>query len=208
MHEILKMTNLAWLLGFGLAIQAEPAKETAANPAAIQKPPAATRILGKAVTVSGEINYSGNNIRVDADKGIITLDGNAKVWDAKVTITADRMVLTLNADLKPAKIEATGNVVCVGKTVVAGQEIDAKALGGYGIYQVVDQIITLTEKPRLVRGQSYLEGMEKLIYDKKINAFRTEGGSPVGGIFPADIPKSKDESQPAAGGNKIAEPAK
>ena len=205
MRAIIKMIGLTSLAGLSLLVQAEPAP--AAAPAEATSKTAASVVTGKLMTTSDEINYSGAEVLVDTDKGIITLV-KGKVWvvSKKVTISADRMILTLNADLKPVKVEAIGNVVCIGKTVVEGKEIDAQATGGYGIYQVVEQVLTLTEKPRLIRGRSYLEGMEKLVYDKKTGIFKTVGGEPVGGFYQEDISKSKDDAKPAAG--KLAEPAK
>ena len=173
-----------------------------------KKPMTGDRLLGGTSTVPDEIKFSGDNLNVDAVTGIVTLEGNAKVWDKKMTTTADRMILTLNADQKPEKIEAIGNVLCIGKTISNDKEVEVKASGGYSIYRATDQILTLTEKPRLITGRSYMEGMEKIIYDKAKNTFSTFGGQVTGGVMPDDFSQSRDEAHPAAGGTKKPEEKK
>jgi lipopolysaccharide transport protein LptA len=169
-----------------------------------KKPAGAAALLGNAATASDEIKFSGDNLNVDAATGLVTLEGNAKVWDKKMTTTADRMVLTLNADQKPEKVEAIGNVLCIGKTVSNGKDVEVKASGGYSIYRAVDQTLVLTEKPRLITGRSYMEGMEKIIYDQVKNTFNTSGGKVVGGVMPDDFSQPKDD-KPKADDKKPAD---
>ena len=174
-------------------------KEADPKPPEPKKPAGVAGLLGGgASSIPDEIKFSGDNLNVDAGTGLVTLEGNAKVWDKKMTTTADRMVLTLNADQKPEKIEAIGNVLCIGKTISGGKEVEVKASGGYSIFRAVDQTLVLTEKPRLITGRSYMEGMDKIIYDKTKNTFNTFGGKVVGGVMPDDFVPAKEDG--SAGG--------
>jgi lipopolysaccharide transport protein LptA len=206
MRAIIKMIGLTSLAGLSLLVQAEPAPAAAPVEAAPKAAENANPVKG--VVMPEEIRSKSERSSVNLISGVITLEGNAEVWDKdrKMTISADRLLLTLDGDQKPVKIEAIGNVVFVGKMLMAGKEIEVVFTGGYGIYKVLEQELTLTEKPRVVSGRSLTKGMEKIIYDKKIKTYRTEGGTTSIEIFTEDIPKSKDDAKPAAG--KLAEPAK
>ncbi len=198
MRTLLTMSGLVGLLG-SVLLQAEPAPVVAKGPEAVAKAPAGAGLLGK-VAKPEEIFSASDTSEIDLATGTVVLSGNAKVWDneKRMQLSADRIVLTSNSSQKLVKVEAVGAVVFVGRTLMAGQETEVKCTGGYAVYQVADQVLTLTEKPRIEWGRNVVENMEKVIYNKKTGKSNTAGGTTGANIFPADLPKSKDEEQPAA----------
>jgi lipopolysaccharide export system protein LptA len=195
MRAILKIFGLAGLAGLTLLLQAAPAAKEAPS-----TPVASNGILGQAVAMPEEILSEGDSSSIDLVSGVVTLEGHAKVWDKdkKMVLSADRIVMTSDADQRLVKVETFGHVVFVGKTLIAGKETEFRISGGYGVYQVVEQLLTLTEKPRVEWGRNVVEKMEKVVYSKKTGKIDTAGGKTAADIFPADIPKSTDGEQPAA----------
>ncbi len=185
----------AAMLGLALLAPACAKAETGAAP---QPPPAAGDAKPPAVTApaaeqpkpekpkeekgkklvpdfgpGGTVQVTSDSMDMDMAKHTSTFTGNVVVTDPRMTLKADRMTVTFDAQEKPQVIVAEGNVV------IDQPSADRHAKAGRAEYDVVKGVIVLTENPSLSAGANTMSGSAKITYYRDDERVSCEGRSTV-----------------------------
>jgi lipopolysaccharide transport protein LptA len=150
-----------------------------------------------------QLKLSADTMDMDFAERVATFQGSVLANDSRMTLEADKMIVTLTSEDELRRIEALGNVV------IREAGTNRRATAGKAEYDVEEGRIVLTEEPRLhdvEKGQS-ITGATRIVYDRKTEKFRVEGqrqpGRPDGRpTITVPIPKGKNADFSPFGGDK------
>jgi lipopolysaccharide transport protein LptA len=134
----------------------------------------------------GTVQINADSMDMDMARHISTFTGNVVVTDPRMTLKADKMVVTFDAQEKPQVIVAEGNVV------IDQPAADRHAKAGRAEYDVVKGVIVLTEKPVLTAGANTMIGSAKITYDRDAEHISCEGQAEPGKQPTIVVTPSKD----------------
>ncbi len=112
-----------------------------------------------------EVEVTAESFDMDyaAKKGV--LEGDVRVADSKMVLTADRMDIVLNKNDELQRVEAIGNVKI--RELKTGQH----AMAGRAAYDVESGEVVLTEDPRLLDGKGSETTADKITYSRDEQRF-------------------------------------
>lgn len=115
---------------------------------------------------SQELQVTSDTLDMDFAGRAAVFEGNVRVSDAKMVLTAEKMNVLLTEEDELKSIEAIGNVVVV--------ETDSKqrALAGRAFYDVLAGTITLLENPVLEDGEVSKTRGSEIIYYRDTEKFK------------------------------------
>ncbi len=179
--EIVSATGLAALLllfAFVLVYSAG-AQDVAAKGAPVAKPakPATDSKAGKdagdaaAKKPLAPTEITSDTLEYDFNKQVIVFAGNVKVVDNQLHLRAARMTVHLDK-----KTQSVKRIVAAGK--VEMKTADGKATGEEAEYDLEKGRVVLSGEPIIHSAGGLMKGALKVVYDRKVGKFRTEGGNP------------------------------
>jgi lipopolysaccharide export system protein LptA len=133
-----------------------------------ENPPEAPVIdLGSSSSRNEPVYITSDKLELDAENRSFIYNGNVKVVQADVTITARQMVGRYGSDNKVETITAR-------KDVVVTKSPDTKATSQMGVYDAKTGVVTLTENPHLFQGGNDLAA-DKITINLTTNKSSAEG---------------------------------
>jgi len=123
--------------------------------------------------VEEELEITSDNMTMDFANKIAVFEGAVRVNDARMTLFADKMAVTLSEQDELKHIEATGNVV------IRQASTDRRAMAGRAMYDVDKGTIVLTEKPSVIVGENSVTEAQKITYHRDTERFEFGGGRPT-----------------------------
>lgn len=121
--------------------------------------------------MEGDVDIVAESADMDIVRRTTTLTGNVVVTDPRLTMKAEKMVVTFDAQQKPLLIEATGSVT------MDQADDDRHGTAGKAEYFLNREVIVLTEKPCLKAGGNTMKGMATVTYYRKEGRAACEGRS-------------------------------
>jgi len=127
--------------------------------------------------VEPPINITADQMEYLSEKGVVVFKGNALAVREDVTISAEKMTVTLSEEGERGsgtvkRIVAAGDVNL--RQRVPGTETERFAKGDKGVYEAEGRVITLTGKPRVWEGKNVITG-EKMTFYLDEHRFVVEG---------------------------------
>ena len=156
---------------------------------------------GKGSVKSSELQIASDTVDMDFAERMAVFEGSVEVTDARMTLNADKMIVTLSAQDELQRLEATGNVI------VLETGTDRRATAGKAVYDVAKGIIVLTEKPVVIAGENKLSHAYRITYFRDNEKFKFEGRGKDRPTFNLKTGKKNDNSFPAFLGNVAGEKA-
>ncbi len=123
--------------------------------------------LGSSSSRNEPVYITSDKLELDAENRSFVYNGDVKVVQADVTITARQMVGRYGSDNKVETITAR-------KDVVVTKNPDTKATSQLGVYDAKSGIVTLTENPHLFQGGNDLAA-DKITINLTTNKSSAEG---------------------------------
>ena len=137
------------------------------------------QLVSAQVTVNADIleekpplTISTDNMEYDMQNRTSNLEGNVRVADGEMVLTADAMDVRFDKENKVESIIATGNV----KIIKTDETVSAT--GRRATYTVASGDVVITGDP-ILRQENYLvKGAERIVYNRNTQKAKTQGGSP------------------------------
>lgn len=127
--------------------------------------------------VEPPINISADQMEYLSEKGVVVFKGNALAVREDVTISAEKMTVTLSEE-GGREGGAVKRIVAVEdvnfRQRVPGTETERFAKGDKGVYEAEGRVVTLTGKPRVWEGKNVVTG-EKMTFYLDEHRFVVEG---------------------------------
>ena len=117
-----------------------------------------------------ELEVTADTMEMDFAAKIAVFSGNVRVCDSRMTLTSDKMVITLSLDDELKSIEASGHVV------IREAKTKRCATAGRAVYDVGRGTIVLTEAPRLSDGSETVWEADRITYFRATERFKLDRG--------------------------------
>ena len=150
------------ILGFVLLAPAAPPADA--------KPEKPKALAPAGLGLAGDMKVASDSLDTDFSNRLSTFTGHVVVTDPRMTLKADKIMVTFGAGHEWQRIVATG------KVTIDQPDLKRQAKAGRAEYDVVKGVIVLTGNPTLVSGESTLTGAEKITYYRDEERVSTEGG--------------------------------
>jgi len=121
-----------------------------------------------AAAAGQELEVTSDTLNMDFGGRSAVFEGNVRVSDAKMVLSAEKMNVVLTEDEELQSIEAIGNVV------IEELGTEHSATAGRAFYDVLAGTVTMLEDPWLFDGESSKTRAKKIIYYRDTEKFYLE----------------------------------
>ena len=130
--------------------------------------------------VEEALDIRAETLSMDFAKRTALFEGNVRVSDARMLLTAKKMMVFLTKDNEFERVEAVGDVV------IQRAKSEEYALAGRAVYDVAKGTIVLTEDPSVIIGRHSAKEAKKITYFRATQTFTFEGGVVLRILTPKD----------------------